>query len=82
MPAIKGFNLKAIQVIQQTENLSMDDFGNVMMLLTTNHEVDSIYLAIDNPEQRTCYVEKQHGPMIPLYSSFRKRSLLCVLRSL
>ena len=49
----------AIKAIQENEDLSLDDFGDVMMLLTNNHEIGNVYLAIDNSEQRTCYLQKQ-----------------------
>lgn len=48
-----------IQAIQENEDLSVDDFGDLMLLLTANHEIGSVYLAIGNPEQRTCYIQKQ-----------------------
>jgi len=49
----------AIKEIQQNEDLSGNDFSDVMMLLTDNHEVSGVYLAIGNSEQHTCYIQKQ-----------------------
>jgi hypothetical protein len=53
----------AIKAIQKNEYLFLDDFGDVMMLLTNNHEIGNVYLAIDasDSEQRTgtCYLQKQ-----------------------
>ena len=48
-----------IKAIKENEYLSLDNFGDIMMLLTDNHEVGSVYLAIDDSEQRTCYLQKQ-----------------------
>ena len=49
----------SIQTIQKNEDLSSDDFGDLMLLLTDNYEISSVYLAIGNPEQRTVYIQKQ-----------------------
>jgi len=49
----------AIKMIQQNELLTEDDFGDLWMLLTDNHKVGSIYLAIGNLKQCTMYIKKQ-----------------------
>jgi len=49
----------AIKTIQQNELLTEDDFGDLWLLLTDNHEVGSVYMAIGNLEQHTIYLKKQ-----------------------
>jgi hypothetical protein len=49
----------AIKAIRQDEILSRSDYGDLMLLLTDKHEIGSVYLTIDDPEDRTCYLEKQ-----------------------
>ena len=49
----------AIKAIQNNEYLDLDDFSNIMMLLTTNHEIGNIYLAIDDAKRCTYYLQKQ-----------------------
>ena len=49
----------SIQTIQKNKDLSLDDFGDLMLLLTDNYEIGSVYLAIGDPEQRTIYIQKQ-----------------------
>ena len=48
----------AIKAIQQNENFSPNELGDVILLLTRNHEIGSVYLAIDGSEERTCYLKK------------------------
>jgi len=49
----------AIKTIQKSELLTEDDFGDLWMILTDNHKIGNVYLAIANLEQRTVYIKKQ-----------------------
>jgi hypothetical protein len=49
----------AIKAIRQDEILSRSDYGDLMLLLTDKHEIGSVYLTIDGPEDHTCDLEKQ-----------------------
>lgn len=49
----------AIKAIRENEILSRSNYGDLMLLLTDKHEVGTVYLTIDDPEDRTCYLEKQ-----------------------
>ena len=55
----QGKHTAIIRAIKENEDLLWNDFGDIMMLLTDNYEIGSIYLAIDNSEQCTCYLQKQ-----------------------
>jgi len=49
----------AIKAIQQNELFTEDDFADLWSLLTDKYEIGSVYLAIENLEQRTRYLQKQ-----------------------
>jgi len=49
----------AIKVIQQNKLFTEDDFADLWLLLTDKYEIGSVYLAIENLEQRMCYLQKQ-----------------------
>ena len=51
--------IPAIKVIQQNELFTKDNFADLWLLLTDKYEISSIYLAIKNFKQHTCYLQKQ-----------------------
>ena len=48
----------AIKAIQQNKNFMASELGDVILLLTQNHEIGSLYLAINSSEEHMCYLEK------------------------
>lgn len=58
-PTLPDKCMPAIKAIWENEGLSQDNYGDVLVLLTANYEIGSVYLTIDDPEDCSYYLRKQ-----------------------